>query len=72
MEDNVNFTPLQDFHDEDLRSSYCVGLNYTIRPGNDLLAAKVATWLEEGKVVLGTAEGSDTARSEVSGAGIVK
>lgn len=64
----IQFTPLKDFHDEDLASSYCVGLSYTARarapnPANPddkgtpleqtLLYRKVEGWLKDGKVRLG-------------------
>lgn len=67
----MNFTPTKDFYDEDLRSSYQVGLNYTIRarPANPenlddkgtpieetQLFKKVQQWLAEGKVRMGTAD----------------
>lgn len=72
MAENVSFTPLVDFHDDDLRSDYCAGFNYTILPGNEKLAAKVASWIEAGKVRLGTADGADSARAAVKGVGSVQ
>lgn len=72
MTDLINFTPLETFRDEDLRSDYVVGFNYTIRPGNARLAEKVSEWLEAGKVRLGTADGTDSARAAVKGTGFVK
>ena len=52
----MQFTPLKNFHDDDLRSDYCVGLSYTVRPGNERLATKVEKWLAEGKVRVGNAD----------------
>lgn len=72
MADPVSFTPLESFSDEDLRSAYVVGFNYTVRPGNERLAKKVSEWLEAGKVRLGTADGTNSARASVKGSGFVK
>lgn len=70
----MQFTPLKDFTDGDLRSTYLVGLTYTIRarkpdpkiegdkgtPMNQTpLFAKVQQWLKEGKVALGPAPVND-------------
>lgn len=82
------FTPLQDFDDKDLRSSYLAGLSYTVRarPANPLdkndegvplektlLYAKVQQWLKEGKVRLGAADARGTAGpARIKGTGIVK
>ena len=81
----IPFTPLKDFSDSDLRSHYCVGLNYTIRdhqpdpnfPGDVFVAAeetllgkKVKQWIDEGKVRLGVADIPGDG-SRVSGAGSV-
>lgn len=83
----MNFTPLKDFTDEELRSAYCVGLNYTVKPRapnpsdpddhgtpaeKTLLYAKVQQWLKDGKVRLGTADMSPAAEAKVRGAGAVK
>lgn len=67
----VVFHPLVDFSDQDLRSAYLVGYSYTVRPGNDFLAAKVAKWLEEGKVRVGPPKNAETAPAKVSGTGTV-
>lgn len=67
----MNFTPTQDFNDEDLRSSYIKGLNYTVRPGNDLLAAKVEQWIKDGKVRKGTADNSQPGAASMKGTGTV-
>lgn len=80
------FTPLKDFADKELRSAYCVGLNYTVRdhvpsaevPGNKfvkaedtLLGKKLKQWLEAGLVRLGAADGSPASESRVKGTGTV-
>lgn len=69
---DVKFTPLSDFYDEDLRSLYCAGLNYSVRPGNAKLAAKVDVWIAEKKVRLGTADGGEVAKATVKGTGEVR
>jgi hypothetical protein len=38
------------FFDQELRSDYMVGLVYTLRPGNELLADKVSRWIALGVV----------------------
>lgn len=83
----MDFTPLKNFRDEDLRSDYCVGLNYRVkaRPANPAdpddkgtpvektpLYAKLQQWLAEGKVRLGTADGAPDASAKVAGRGTVK
>lgn len=67
----MDFTPLKDFTDEDLRSTYCVGLNYTVKPGNERLAAKVAEWAAKGLVRQGTAGTGTAAEAKVTGRGTV-
>lgn len=69
--ESVIFTPLADFSDADLRSAYCVGLNYTLKPGNDALANKVEEWLAAGKVRLGAADGTKAGNAKLSGTGTV-
>ena len=68
----MQFTPNQDFHDDDLRSDYCVGYSYTVRPGNDVLAAKVEGWLAAGMVREGGPDTPKPAEASVKGAGKVK
>lgn len=68
----VNFTPLKNFHDTDLRSDYLVGLNYTVREGNERLTAKLDDWLAEGKVRLGVAGDTKAGESRIKGAGSVQ
>lgn len=70
----MQFTPLEDFNDADLRSTYLKGLTYTVRdrkpnpaiPGDKgtpmadtPLFGKVQQWLREGKVKLGAAPSTD-------------
>lgn len=72
----MKFTALADFGDEDLRSIYAKGCSYTVRPGNDLLAGKVAGWAAQGLVSI---EGETTpsaaqsaTKARIRGAGSVK
>ena len=44
------FTPLVDFVSPETRSSYVKDMTYTIRPGNDRLAALAQRWHAEGKI----------------------
>lgn len=66
----MDFTPLKDFYDEDLRSCYCVGLNYRVRPGDAVLIQKLPQWVEAGMVRPGTAD-APIAAAAVKGAGQV-
>lgn len=67
----MQFTPLEDFHDPDLRSDYCAGLTYTVRPGNTALAAKVEKWLTEGRVqVVGGEQKADAVAGDSAVHGI--
>jgi hypothetical protein len=68
----MQFTPLKDFHDADLRSDYCVGCNYTVRPGNAALAEKVEAWVTDGKVRIGNADNSKAGEARITGAGKVE
>lgn len=68
----MQFTPNKDFHDDELRSDYCVGLSYTVRPGNDVLAGKVADWLAEGLVRAGAPDTPKPNEASVKGAGKIK
>lgn len=67
---DIQFTPLKDFTSEELRSVYCAGLSYTIRPGNKKLAELVQVWLKEGKVRLGPPD-VPMESAKVSGEGTV-
>lgn len=68
----MKFTPTQDFHDADLQSEYLVGFTYTVRSGNDRLAAKVAKWIEAGLVKEGPATTEPASPAKLRGAGTVK
>lgn len=68
----MQFTPLKNFQDKELRSAYCVGLSYTVRPGNDLLAKKLTEWLDQGLVRLGAPDSPQPSAARVSGDGDVK
>lgn len=68
--DALKFTPLVSFYDDDLKSHYCDGLTYTVRPGNEVLAGKVRDWLDSGKVrIVDAAELGPVAR--LSGRGSI-
>lgn len=67
----MQFTPLKDFRDEELRSVYCVGLSYTVRPGDELLAQKLPGWIEQGLVRLGAPDSPQPTAARISGGGDV-
>lgn len=71
MDTPIQFTPIKNFSDADLCSDYCVGLNYTVRPGNEKLAKKFEKWLAAGLVRAGKADGSELAIARISGSGNV-
>jgi hypothetical protein len=81
----MQFTPLQDFFCEELRSQYCVGLSYTVRPKpadpdipgdketpkeQTVLGKLLPKWIAEGKVRLGAPDVPATIT--VAGTGKVK
>jgi hypothetical protein len=66
----MQFTPLQDFFCEELRSQYCVGLSYTVRQADETLQALVPKWIAEGKVRQGAPDVPATIT--VAGTGKVK
>lgn len=68
----MKFTPTQDFYDADLQSEYLVGFTYTVRSGNDHLAAKVDEWRAAGLVAIGTAAEQPSSPAKLRGAGTVK
>lgn len=84
----MQFTPIVNFADSDLRSEYLVGLSYTLKDYVDpttgklvkaedsLLAKKLPEWLEAGRVRLGGPSVSDVAtlagESSVAGSGTVE
>lgn len=49
----MQFTVLEDFFSKELKSQYCKGLSYNVRPADAVLAELVPQWVEEGKVRLG-------------------
>jgi hypothetical protein len=61
----MQFTPLQDFYSDELRSQYCVGLSYTAREKDALLIGLLPKWIEEGLVILGPPANAQ----EIQGAG---
>jgi len=54
----MQFTPLEDFVDEETETHYLVGFVYTLRPGNTRLAKSLSQWLREGQVKLVGAQAS--------------
>lgn len=46
----MRFTPLKDFFSKELRSGYVTGQVYTVRPGNERLAAAVDQMAKDGMV----------------------
>lgn len=67
----MRFAPQEDFEDEATGTMLCVGLTYTVKPGNDALAAKVRKWVNEGKVVVVPENDARNAKASVRGAGVV-
>ena len=67
----MQFTPLKDFFSDEFQSHYLVGLSYTVRPGDDTLAALVPQWIDQGKVRLG-APSAPLAAAKVVGIGTIK
>jgi hypothetical protein len=64
----MQFTPISDFYSDEFNSHYLVGLSYTVRPGDDKLAALVPQWIKAGKVRLG-APSAPLAAAKVVGTG---
>lgn len=67
----MKFRALETFKSEEMRSTYMVGLSYTVRPGNDLLARHVAAWVSEGKVEVIPEHAVTERRAFLSGQGVV-
>lgn len=63
----MQFTPVEDFDCPELGSVYCAGMTYTVRPGNEKLAAFVEQWVKDGWV---RTEGKTTVR--LAGKGEIK
>ena len=67
------FTPLADFYCEDLESHYCKDMVYTIRQGNEKLAALSAEWCRRGMIrwleqrPIGQAAGLNAATTVICG-----
>ena len=68
----MQFTPIKNFTDADLRSEYLVGYTYTVRPDNARLLAKVDEWRAAGLVAIGTAAEQPSSPAKLRGAGTVK
>lgn len=62
----VEFTCIEDFFSEELRSQYVTGLSYTAREEDEKLLALLPKWKSEGKIVYGRAA------VKVAGAGETK
>jgi hypothetical protein len=41
---------LKDFYSDVLKSHYCAGLYYTVRPGNDVLRREAMQWEKDGLI----------------------
>jgi hypothetical protein len=65
----MQFTPLEDFFSDELRSQYCVGLSYTVREKDLVLQSLLPEWLEKGLVILGPPE--NAVAQQVAGQGKV-
>jgi hypothetical protein len=46
----MRFTAKVDFWSDAMQSQYIAGLSYTVREGNEKLAAEVTKWIADGKV----------------------
>lgn len=47
----MTFVALTDFYSDELKSQYCKGLTYTIRPDNNALAVQAKRWANDGKIL---------------------
>ena len=46
------FTPIQDFYSDELKSWYVNGLRYTVRESDPVLASFISEWILLGKIKL--------------------
>jgi hypothetical protein len=73
----MRFIVTKDFYSDEFRSQYIAGLKYTVREGNDKLAAALEKWVVEGKAeVIGdthtsAANDAGAAAANVRGVGTV-
>ena len=67
----MKFTPKENFFCADLASHYLVGLQYTVRPGNETLSKFAQQWLAEGKIEVVTEDPSDQPLAKLGGHGSV-
>ena len=63
------FVALKDFYSPEFKSQYVEGLTYTVRPGNDKLAAAFKDWEAVGRVK--RVEGQIKVEAKVSAVGKV-
>jgi hypothetical protein len=61
----IRFRALEEFFSPEMRSQYCAGMIYSIRPQDALLMNEASNWLNEGKIEIIEAE------SKISGTGKV-
>jgi len=67
----LRFTPTTNFDCPENSSSYCAGLSYTAKEGNEPLLALVEQWLEQGLVVVEDPNAPRQGRARIGGRGIV-
>lgn len=63
----MQFTPIEDFFSDEMRSQYCVGLSYNVTPENKRLSEMVTRWVAEGKVRYGVPDVPSSGRLAGSG-----
>jgi hypothetical protein len=65
------FIPTKDFFSKETRSQYVAGQRYTVRAGNEKLAALAKQWLDEGKVFIPEVKSGQAQPAAIKGVGIV-
>ena len=65
----MRFRALRTFNSGIVKSTYMEGLQYTVRPGNEVLAELAGYWLELGWVEV--IEEGAVAEARISGQGVV-
>ena len=66
----MQFTPLEEFYSQELRSTYLVGLSYTARDENHVLLSLIPKWIQEKKIRLG-APNTPIGTAKIKGVGRV-
>ena len=61
----IKFRALEDFFSTEMKSQYCAGMLYTIRPQDVVLGNESAKWLSEGKIEIVNAESKVTGTGQV-------